>query len=141
MELKVRQLEKARGPPEAKSPIRRSLPSTPSEDINTWSKFNMTKELDEARKQIKIKDQQILQLRAQVPDLRSPAPFVGPGTPSPSPLSTPSPDIEAKLFKSSLQIAERSKTSSISFQDSNKVIFWAYLDVGDQIGVRMFYQF
>ena len=36
------------------------------EDTNTWNKFNMTKELEEARKQLKLRDQEILQLRAQV---------------------------------------------------------------------------
>merc|ERR1712066_988912 len=74
---------------------RRSLPSTPSEDVDTWSKFNLTKELEEARR--------ILKLRAQV--------VVVPksGTPPQSPTSE-------KLFKSPLQIAERSKNSSISFE-------------------------
>ena len=76
--------------------LRRSLPSTPSEDVNTWSKFNLSKELEEVRKQLKIKDQEILQLRAQIATLPE------------------------KSFKSSLQIAERSKTSSISFEE-NKV--------------------
>ena len=80
---------------------RRSLPSTPSEDVDTWSKFNLTKELEEARKILKLKDQEILQLRAQVPK-----------TPPQSPTS--------ERVKSPLQIAERSKNSSISF-DGNKV--------------------
>ena len=74
MELKVRQLEEARctkqapGAPSTAGVMtgRRSLPSTPSEDTNTWSKFNLSKELEEARKQLKLRDQEILQLRAQV---------------------------------------------------------------------------
>lgn len=76
-------------------------------DVDTWSKFNLTKELEEARKILKLKDQEILQLRAQV--------VVVPksGTPPQSPTSE-------KLFKSPLQIAERSKNSSISFE-GNKV--------------------
>ena len=76
-------------------------------DVDTWSKFNLTKELEEARRILKLKDQEILQLRAQV--------VVVPksGTPPQSPTSE-------KLFKSPLQIAERSKNSSISFE-GNKV--------------------
>ena len=73
-------------------------------DVDTWSKFNLTKELEEARKILKLKDQEILQLRAQV---------VPKSTPPQSPTSE-------KLFKSPLQIAERSKNSSISFE-GNKV--------------------
>ena len=76
MELKVRQLEEARCTKQAPGASstggggmmtgRRSLPSTPSEDTNTWNKFNLSKELEEARKQLKLRDQEILQLRAQV---------------------------------------------------------------------------
>ena len=127
MELKVKQLEEAQSrlkvKPEAmpnESPhsgngatriggicTRRSLPSTPSEDVDTWSKFNLTKELEEARKILKLKDQEILQLRAQVL----------PKTPPQSPTITSN---SSERFKSPLQIAERSKNSSISF-DGNKV--------------------
>ena len=127
MELKVKQLEEAQSrlkvKPEAmpnESPhsgngatriggicTRRSLPSTPSEDVDTWSKFNLTKELEEARKILKLKDQEILQLRAQVL----------PKTPPQSPTITTN---SSERFKSPLQIAERSKNSSISF-DGNKV--------------------
>ena len=76
-------------------------------DVDTWSKFNLTKELEEARKFLKLKDQEILQLRAQVVAVPKS------GTPPQSPTSE-------KLFKSPLQIAERSKNSSISFE-GNKV--------------------
>ena len=128
IDLKVKQLEEAQSgtttsgrlrQPEASS--RRSLPSTPSETSSgsslgtgsSWSmQFNLTKELEEARKQLRLKDQEILQLRAQVPK-KLPASC----TP---PQQLTSPEMEAKLFKSSLQIAERSKTSSISFVE-NKV--------------------
>ena len=110
MELKVKQLEEAQNikfKPEASN--FRSLPSTPcKENKDSWTLSNLSQELEEARKQLKLKDQQILQLRAQVVLTQTPQ------TPSPSS------DLEAKLFKSSLQIAERSKTSSISFQE-NKV--------------------
>ena len=122
MDLKVKQLEEAqcrlKVKPEAiqqnrattttiSGNTRRSLPSTPSEDVDTWSKFNITKELEEARKLLRVRDQEILQLRAQVPK-----------TP-PHVLTSP---IEAnKMFKSSLQIAERSKTSSISFDSKVRI--------------------
>ena len=113
MELKVKQLEEAQNikfKPEASN--FRSLPSTPcKENKDSWTLSNLSQELEGARKQLKLKDQQILQLRAQV------ALSISQQTPPQSPSS----DLEkAKLFKSSLQIAERSKTSSISFQE-NKV--------------------
>ena len=114
MELKVKQLEEAQqnikfkpeGSPKGSF---RSLPSTPcKENADSWTLSHLSQEIEEAKKQLKLKDQQILQLRAQV------------SLKTPPPLSSPSSDLEAKLFKSSLQIAERSKTSSISFQE-NKV--------------------
>lgn len=96
MEMKVKQLtEASRGvisAPEASHHCRRSLPSTPSEDMNTWSKFNMSKELEAAKQQLKLKDQEIFLLRQKQPS-----------------------------FKSSLQIAERSKNSSISFENTKTV--------------------
>ena len=114
MELKVKQLEEAQqnikfkpeGSPKGSF---RSLPTTPcKENADSWTLSHLSQEIEEAKKQLKLKDQQILQLRAQV------------SLKTPPPLSSPSSDLEAKLFKSSLQIAERSKTSSISFQE-NKV--------------------
>ena len=114
MELKVKQLEEAQqnikfkpeGSPKGSF---RSLPSTPcKESADSWTLSHLSQEIEEAKKQLKLKDQQILQLRAQV------------SLKTPPPLTSPSSDLEAKLFKSSLQIAERSKTSSISFQE-NKV--------------------
>lgn len=143
MELKVRQLEKARstssglGMPEAPSTPtgshagRRSLPSTPSEDLNTWHKLSITKELEEAKKQLKLKDHQILQLKAQLSCPSSPGSITASrslttasSTSSPGSSTLTSPEMESKLFKSSLQIAERSKTSSISFE--TKVSFLAF---------------
>lgn len=114
MDMKVKQLEEAqcrlKVKPEAIQNrattinTRRSLPSTPSEDVDTWSKFSITKELEEARKLLRVRDQEILQLRAQVP-------------------KTPTSPMEAnKMFKSSLQIAERSKTSSISFDSKVRIL-------------------
>ena len=115
MELKVKQLEEAQTikfKPEAGASNFRSLPSTPcKENKDSWTLSNLSQELEGARKQLKLKDQQILQLRAQVVLSIS----------QQTPPQSPSSDLEkAKLFKSSLQIAERSKTSSISFQE-NKV--------------------
>ena len=116
MELKVKQLEEAQqnikfkpeGSPKGSF---RSLPSTPcKENADSWTLSHLSQEIEEAKKQLKLKDQQILQLRAQVSLQQQ--------TPPPSPSSDLA--LEAKLFKSSLQIAERSKTSSISFQE-NKV--------------------
>lgn len=115
MELKVKQLEEAQQnikfKPEAQNGSFRSLPSTPcKENADSWTLSHLSQEIEEAKKQLKLKDQQILQLRAQVSLQQQ--------TPPPSPSSDLA--LEAKLFKSSLQIAERSKTSSISFQE-NKV--------------------
>ena len=116
MELKVKQLEEAQqnikfkpeGSPKGSF---RSLPTTPcKENADSWTLSHLSQEIEEAKKQLKLKDQQILQLRAQVSLQQQ--------TPPPSPSSDLA--LEAKLFKSSLQIAERSKTSSISFQE-NKV--------------------
>jgi hypothetical protein len=108
MDLKVKQLEEARlkFKPEANQSRvagRRSLPSTPSEDVDMWNNPNkdLAVLLEDARKTIKLKDSEILQLKStQV---------------SSTPTYMSSPELESKGFKSPSQIAERSKTSSISF--------------------------
>ena len=125
LELKVKQLEEAQNTkfkPEASC---RSLPSTPcKENKDSWALSNLSQELEESRRQLKLKDQQILQLRAQVCSSSNSSQNSTP--PQTSVNSSPNSEflpLEAKLFKSSLQIAERSKNSSISFQVNSKINF------------------